>query len=447
MAVHFFDYEIQKDIFSTPELKAIFEEKAKFQRWLDIEGALALTQGELGLIPLEAAQEISQKARLDYLDLEAVKKSYEVAQNSVLPIVKGLRNACSKGYGEFIHYGVTTQDIVDTGQVLELKQVLVIVQRDLAKIEIILMEIAQKHCETPMIGRTHGQYALPITFGLKVAVWITEIRRHIERIKSLTPRVLVGQLSGAVGTRAALGQKAMEVSKRTLDKLGLNEQIIAWHTARDNIAEVCACFTMVTGTLAKIANEIFLLGRTDIREVKESPAAPNTMSSSTMPHKSNPVVSERIVVLFKHVRALLGIAMESMLHENERDPRSLWAEWLAFPQLAIYTGKALNYTIELLNGLEVYPQVMKKNLYRFGDFISSEYLLFKLGESIGKINAQEKLHQLVQLAKEQEITLKEALAKSEVADCFTKDDFDVLEHPEWYIGQAKSMVEMVLADK
>jgi adenylosuccinate lyase len=379
------------------------------------------------------------------LDLEAIKNEYKVNRNSVMPIVNGLRRTCENGYGEYVHYGATTQDVIDTGEVLEIKQMLAICYRDLRKVEAVLIVIAEKHCETAMIGRTHGQYAIPFTFGLKVAVWIKEVRRHIERIKFLKSHVLIGQLSGAVGTKAAFGSEAGEISKKVLNKLGLDEDTVSWHTSRDNINEVCACFTMITGTAAKIANEVFQLGRTDIMELKES--SKKTMSSSTMPHKSNPVLCERVVVLFKHVRALLGVTLESMVHENERDPRSLWAEWLAFPQISIYTGTALNYIITILEGMEVNTENMKSNLYKFKDFVVSEYLQFKLGQSIGKMNAQEKLHQLIQSSQEQGISLKELLKNDlEVSNYFSENDFDVIDHPEQYIGQAKEMVQTVLTD-
>jgi len=445
MPAHFIDFEIQKDVFSTKELRDLFDEKARFQRWLDIEAALAYTQGKMGIIPQEAADEICNKSKMKYLNIEEIKDEYKINRNSLLPILKGLRNACSNGYGEYVHYGATTQDIIDTGQILEIKEMLSIVYRDLREIESILIDLAEKHLHTPMIGRTHSQHALPITFSLKVSVWMKEIRRHIQRTKSLSSRVLIGQLSGAVGTMAAFGENAEQLVKDTLNRIGLQSSNVSWHTARDNIVEVSTCFCMAVCTVAKIANEIFQLGKTETLELREPPT--KTMGSSTMPHKRNPVLSERIIVLSKHVRALSSLVMETMMHENERDPRSLWAEWLSIPQLSIYTGTALKYAIDILKGLEVCPGKMKENLYKYGGFAVSERVLFKLGEYMGKMHAQEKLHNAIQQAENKGISFKKALADDpEIMKYLNEYDLDIIEHPEQYIGNAVNTATSVLKE-
>lgn len=447
MPAHFIDFEIQEDVFSTSELRNLFDEKARFQRWLDIEAALAHTQGKMGIIPQDAADEICNQSRMKCLNIEEIKNEYKINRNSLMPILKGLRKACRNGYGEYVHYGATTQDIIDTGQILEIKEMLSIVYRDLREIESILVDLAKKHLHTPMIGRTHSQHAIPITFSLKVSVWIKEIRRHIQRVKSLSSRVLIGQLSGAVGTMAAFGENAEQVIKDTLNHIGLQSSNVSWHTARDNIAEVSTCFCMAVSTVAKIANEIFQLGKTETLELREPLAKTKTTGSSTMPHKRNPVLCERIIVLSKHVRALSNVVMETMMHENERDPRSLWSEWLSIPQLSIYTGAALKYAIDILKGLEVYPEKMKANLYKYGDFAASEQVLFKLGECMGKMRAQERLHHAIQQAERQGISFKKALANDpEIIKHLNEDDLDIIEHPEQYIGNAVNIVTSVLKE-
>ncbi len=192
MPSHPFDFEIQANIFSTPEMTGIFDEQQRFSRWLEFEAALAATQAGLGIIPPEAATEIVAKAKLSCLDPVAMREGYQKSRNSLVPVLKALREACRNGHGEFVHYGATTQDVLDTSQILELRDTFQIIYRDLKEIEKSLCRLADKHISTPMIGRSHGQQALPITFGLKCGVWLAEIRRHIERVKSLMPRLLVG---------------------------------------------------------------------------------------------------------------------------------------------------------------------------------------------------------------------------------------------------------------
>jgi adenylosuccinate lyase len=445
MPSHPLDFQLQANYFSTPELLAVFDEQRKMNRWLQIEAALAKAQGELGIIPEEAAKEINVKANLEHLDLKLIEKGYQQSRNSLMPVIKGLRGACKENYGQYVHYGATTQDILDTAQVLEIEETLQIVFRDLLVVEKNLIDIIRKHQNTAMIGRTHGQQAMPITFGLKTVVWASEVRRHIERLKSMYPRVMVGQLSGAVGTMAALGPQAREVAKRTMNLLDLDWKAPSWHTSRDNMAEVASYFAILAGTLEKIANEIFLLGKTEVGELAEP--APQSMMSSTMPHKQNPVLCQRVTVLARQIRSLSGVVVESMAHEHERDPRLLWSEWLAMPQLSMYTGTALNYIVNILDGLVVQEQNMKKNLSLHKDMVMSEWLLFRLAPLMGKMEAQEKLHALLRKVSEESRSLREILAEDEeVGPLLNDDDLQSLDHPELYIGQAVELVDDTLAE-
>ncbi|MCW5202940.1 MAG: adenylosuccinate lyase family protein [Candidatus Electrothrix communis] len=446
MPAHPFDFQINPHVFSTPELEALFDEQAMLQRWLNFEAALATAQGKLGIIPAEAATEIQAQAKLEHIDLDSVREGYSKSRNSVVPLLGGLRRACRDGYGEYVHYGATTQDVLDTGQILSLQQILKILYRDLLALEEICLKLAEEHRATPMVARTHGQQALPTTFGLKVAGWLAEIRRHIERVKHLQATVCVGQLSGAVGTYAALGAQGLAVAEETMQLLGLNYDPLPWHTSRDRIAELASNFALLVMTLAKIANEIFQLQKTEIDELREPPLS-GALSSSTMPHKQNPVICQRVNALAKHVRALAGTVMESSLHEHERDPRALWAEWLAIPQLCIYTGTALQSMIGVLSGLTVRTDQMLVNLHQRKDLISTEWLLFQLSKSMGKSKALEKLHGLAVSAAESGISLKEGvLADAEIGSLFTAADLAPLDRPEQYIGHAVEIVDRILAD-
>ena len=445
MPIHPFDYQINPHIFSTPELEALFDEETVYQRWLDFEAALATAQGKLGIIPMEAGLEIAAKAKLEHIDMDSVRAGYGKSRNSVVPLLAGLRRACADGHGEYVHYGATTQDVLDTGEILGLRATLALLYRDLRAMEKVCITLARSHRKTPMAARSHGQQALPTTFGLKVAIWTAEIRRHIKRVLHLNEIIKHGQLSGAIGTYAALGPQGIETARETMAILGLEHDPLSRHTTRDDIAEMASGFSMLTMTMAKIANEIFQLQKTEIGELVE-PSISGALASSTMPHKQNPVICQRVIALSKHVRGLAGTVMESMSHEHERDPRSLWAEWLAIPQLCIYTGNCLHSMLNVLTGLTVRPERMLENLYRQKNLITTEWLLFQLSKSLGKSNALEKLHTLSSTAAIQGNSLKEAvLTDAEIGGLFTRDDLSLLDHPEQYTGLAVEIVDQTIA--
>lgn len=447
MPVHPFDHQIHPHVFSTPELEALFDEQAVMQRWLDFEAALAEAQGHLGIIPAAAAAEIKAKALLTALDVEAIRQGYSKSRNSVVPLLAGLRRACSQTAGEYVHYGATTQDVLDTGQILALKATLVLVRRDLERLEQVCCELAVKYRATPMAARTHGQQALPTSFGLKVAVWLGELRRHLQRVEHLQNTVCSGQLSGAVGTYAALGDLGLAVAEETMRLLGLKHDPLSWHTARDRVAELASDFALLSMSLAKIANEIYQLQKSEIDELQEPGPASGALASSTMPHKRNPVLCQRVAALAKHVRALSGTVIESMAHEHERDPRCLWAEWLALPQICIYTGSSLHSMLQVLSGLIVRPEQMLVNLHRQKDLIATEWLLFHLGKIMGKNKAMDKLHSLAAQAKEGKISLKEALlADEELGTVFSLEELIPLDKPEQYLGKAVELVDRMVEE-
>ncbi len=441
MPSHPIDFQINPNVFSKPQLAQIFDEKARYQRWLDFEAALAKVQGDMGLIPREAAEEIGRKAKLECLDLEAIHNGYLRSRNSLMPLIDGLRKACGNDYGEYVHYGVTTQDVLDTSEILELRETLALVYKDLRALELVCLDLARRYRSTPLVARTHGQQALPTTFGFKVAIWLGETRRHIERLKNIFHKIGFGQLSGAVGTMAALGPHAMEVAKRTLGLMGLKHSNLAWHNSRDTIGELASIFSLLVTSLAKMANEIFQLQKTEIGELKER-GLEGAVASTTMPHKTNPVICERVVVLARHVRYLTGTIVESMVHEHERDPRCLWAEWLAMPQLCIYTGTALRYMLDVMAELEVDSNRMMENLRMQRAAIMSEWLVFRLSREMGKIKALEKLRELARKATEAEASLRETVVDDlEIGPLLTSEDMECLDHPEKYIGHAVEIVD------
>ncbi len=446
MPIHPFDFKLQADVFSTPKGRDIFAETSRIQNWLDFEAALALSQAELGIIPAAAATVIQDKARLTSLDMTAIADEYTRNRNSLMPVIKALRQACGSA-GEFVHYGATTQDVIDSGQIIALKQVLKIIKDNLLQIEDLLLDMARRYRDQVMIGRTHSQQAAPITFGLKTAVWLSELGRHIQRLEQLKPRLLKGQLSGAVGAMSALGDQGRELARLTMDRLGLGVSTASWHTSRDNIAETACFFAMLSATAAKIGNEIFQLGKTEIMELRESPPSGKSAGSSTMPHKRNPVICERIAAMNSHIRSLSGVIMEAMIHENERDPRALWSEWLAVPQISVYTMTTLQYLQEVLSNLEVKPDAMRKNLLCHKELILSEWLLFRLSTVMGKRRAQEALTPLVKRAEAEGRSLKDLLsADPEIKDVLSPADLNNLDQPENYTGLAAQIVDDVIME-
>ncbi len=303
MASHFIDFTLFGDQFSTPEIRAVFDERTMLQRWLDVEAALAAAQAELALIPASAAEAIARAARVENLDLDAVKRDLAVTAHPIMPIVRELARVAGDA-GHWVHWGATTQDIIDTGMVLQVRAAHEILRRDLVALIFELSDLAETHRDTVMAGRTHAQQALPITFGFKVATWIAECVRQVERLDEVAPRLFVGELGGAVGTLAGFGPQGETVQRKALERLGLGVPPIAWHASRDTIAEFVALLALIGGTLARIANEVIQLQRTEIMELEE-PFTHGKVGSSTMPHKRNPAHAERIVAIARLLRGLL----------------------------------------------------------------------------------------------------------------------------------------------
>ena len=292
MSSHFIDYQLFGDQFSTPEIRAVFDERRMLQLWLDVEAALAAAQADLHLIPREDAEAIARAARVENLDLPAIKRDLVVTAHPLVPVVRELARVAGAA-GRWVHWGATTQDVIDTGMVLQLKAAHAILRRDLVTLTRELAVLAEKHRDTVMAGRTHAQQALPITFGFKVATWVAECLRQVERLDEVAPRLFVGELAGAVGTLAGFGPHGVAVQRRALERLGLGVPLIAWHASRDVITEFVTLLALLGGTLARIANEVVQLQRTEIMELEE-PFAHGKVGSSTMPHKRNPAHAERM---------------------------------------------------------------------------------------------------------------------------------------------------------
>jgi adenylosuccinate lyase len=447
MPSHATESRIYGGVYSAPEFAAIFSDSNQVQKWLDVERALALTQAEMGIIPHEAAQEIARKAQVELFDLEVLGRESLETGHVLIPTIRALAKLCQGEWGEYVHYGVTTQDILDTGLILQIKEAWDHVLARLHSIRTYLLALAQRYKHTPMVARTHGQQALPTTFGYKVAVWIDEIDRHLERFGEARARVMVGNLTGAVGTMAAFGPQGFEIQQRTLASLGLAAPRTSWHSARDRILEVAGLLVQTAVTLGRIANEIYHLQRTEIDEVREG-FRPGKVGSSTMPHKQNPSTVDLISALSRMVRAQMVALTDAAFCLHERDGATWRIEWAALPEIFVYAGALLARMDEVLAvGLEIREDRMRHNLDLLGGLILSERVMLALGAQFGKQTAHELVSEVSLEARRNDISFRDALLKDErLRGSFTAQALEDLLNPATYVGLAADMVDLVAHD-
>ncbi|MGW8319443.1 MAG: adenylosuccinate lyase [Candidatus Promineifilaceae bacterium] len=442
-AAHIIDSEIYQDAWSTAETRTIFDTRTRFQRWLDIEATLARVQARQGIIPQAAAEEIGRRARLELIDMSELKAEYKRTRHSLVPLLRALSHLCEDGHGEYVHYGPTTQDIEDTGAVLELKEAYQVLLRDLREVEQVLLDLAKTHRHTLVCGRTHGQQGLPITFGFKVAGWASELRRQIERFKEMKPRLFVGLLHGGVGTMAGLGPHASETAALVMAELGLAMPDISWGNARDRFAEYVCQVAMTAATLGRIANEIFVLCRTEVGELAE-PRPKGYVGSSTMPHKRNPELSEFAVMLSRLIRGHASMALEAMVCEHERDTRSWRTDWLTLPECSMMLAAMLQIMKQLLGGLVVNEQRMADNLEMTQGLLFSEGLMFYLGEKLGKETAHDILRVAAFQAIDQQRPLVDVLlAVPQVAGLVSRDELNSQLDYRSHLGSAQAQIDRV----
>jgi adenylosuccinate lyase len=445
MSVSVFDMQSLQHLWSTDELRAIFSEENRIQKWLDFEAALAEAQAELGIIPAEAAREIRAQARAGNIDIAQMSAEIRRIKHSLVPALKQLQARCGEDHGEWLHYGATTQDVVDTGVALQLKEVHAVILRDVAAVGQELARLAQAHRDTPMAGRTHGVQALPITFGHKCAVWLDELSRHHERLKECEPRVLVGMVVGAVGSQASLGEQAEEVERRTLAKLGLAAPSISWAPARDRFTEYALLLAMLGATLSKIGNELFNMQRNEFAEVEEAFSA-GKLGSSTMPHKRNPTSAENLAGLCRPLRASAALMLEGMVQEGERDGIAWKIEWKALPECCLIAGAMLFQAKNLLAGLRVDAEAMAQNLDRMRGYLLSEHVMLELSERVGKQTAHEWIYEASMHGITNKLDFAQALRQhKDLASLLGEDEIQRLTDPAGYLGQCAASVDRVVA--
>lgn len=385
MSASAFDSFYLKDRYGSPAMRSIWDDRSMIQRWLDVEAALAVVEAELGIIPKSAAREIARKARVERLDLRAMKRDFDASWNPVMPLVDALRRTLSPQSARWVHWGATSKNIMDTGTALQIRDTCAVVLAELDVLADVLAGLARRHRDTVMAGRTHGQHALPITFGYKCAVWLDEVMRQRERLEASRARVLVGEFGGAVGTLAALGRPGLRVQARLMKRLGLGAPLIPTKTAGDRFAEFFLVLSMISATLGKVAANIYNLQQTDVDEATEF--VEGKVGSSAMPHKLNPVASGSVVLLARLLRARVGPVLEYIHCEWEDDHRQGETAWSFAPEICLLLGAQLELLKRVLRTLVVKPENMRRNLDRSGGVVLSEAVMMALARKIGRDHA------------------------------------------------------------
>ncbi len=445
MPVSVFDMQSLQHLWGTDELRTIFGEENRVQKWLDFEAALASAQAEMGIIPAAAAQEVAEKAKVENIDIAKMSVEIRRIKHSLVPALKQLQAACSKENGEWVHYGATTQDVVDTGVALQLKEFHAVALRDMKAVGKELARLALAHRDVPMAGRTHGVQALPITFGHKCALWLDELGRHHERLQQAAPRVLVGMLAGAVGSQASLGDRAIELEERMLAKLGLGAPAISWAPARDRFTEYANLLAMLGATLSKIGNELFNMQRNEFGEVEEG-FSEGKLGSSTMPHKRNPTSAENLAGLSRPLRYNAAMMVEGMVQEGERDGIAWKMEWKALPECCLIAGAMLFQAKNLLAGLKVNADVMAANLDKMRGYLLSERVMLELSERVGKQTAHEWIYDASMHGITAKIGFADAMRQHKgLGGLLTEQEIQDLTDPRGYLGQCGTSVDRVVA--
>jgi len=433
-----------RDAFGTAAMREVFSDHALLSRYIEVEIALAKAEARCGVIPQAAADAIAARTDVAALDFDALRRETDIVGYPILPLVHQIAQQCGEA-GRYVHWGATTQDIMDSALVLQLRAGLAIIDRDIAALRDILAGLSRRHRDTPMAGRTHLQQALPVTFGYKTAIWLSMFDRHAERLAQLKPRVLVGQFAGAAGTLASLGDKGFAVQQALCEELGLGVPVATWHVARDALAETVNFLALVTGSLGKIALDIMIMASTEFGELYE-PFVKGRGASSTMPQKRNPISSELMLAASKAVRQHAGLMLDAMVQDFERATGPWHAEWIAIPESFVLTAGALHQAKFALAGLVVDEQKMAANLGISRGLIVAEAVMMGLAPMIGRQDAHDVVYDACRLANENGLTLADALsADPRVSARIDRATIDRLTSPGNYLGLAPAMVDRVLA--
>ncbi|AIU87998.1 class-II fumarase/aspartase family protein [Pectobacterium odoriferum] len=443
MASNVLDSVLFRDSFGTPEMRAIFDDRELIRKYVEVEIALANAQARCGVIPEDAAAEITASCNADTLDFELLRHETEIVGYPILPLVHQISKQAGQS-GGYVHWGATTQDIMDTAVVLQIRDAFALIEADIDALRSILAGLAARYRNTPMAGRTHLQQALPITFGYKAAIWLDMFDRHAERLAQMRPRVLVGEFAGAAGTLASLGDKGLAVQKALMDELGLGVPTSTWHVARDGFAEAVNLLAVITGSLGKIGYDVMLMASNEFGELYE-PFVKGRGASSTMPQKRNPISSELMLACSKGVRQQAGLMLDAMVQDLERATGPWHAEWIAIPESFILSAGALHQAKFMLNGLIVDEKMMLKNLNMTNGLIVAEAVMMGLAPYIGRQEAHDIVYDACRIVNEKGGTLADVLnAMPSVSSRLAPKLIEDLTNPVNYLGCAPEMVDQVL---
>lgn len=425
--------------FGDRQMREVFSDESLVRNLLRVEAALANAEARVGLIPEDAAKEISRRALQGEFPLDQLRKGIESAGHVMVPLVRALAAACEGDAGGYAHWGTTTQDVYDTACVLRYKDAFELVLERLYSLRGHLAVLAEREADTLMAGRTNGQHALPITFGYKVAVWCWEVHRQVERWEQAKPRILVGNITGAVGTFAGFGERGPEVQRLALGELGLGVPEICWHTARDRSAEMASLLVLAAGTVEKIAGEVYRLQSTEYGEVEE-PFFAGKVGSSTMPHKRNPSLCFAVITATKAVRGEASMVFEAMAQEHERHSGIWRTEWVGLPNGFILLSGALAKLDQIVAGLKVNRGRMERNLELLRGAIMSEALMLELGKHVGRQRAHDLVYEASMRAFERDRSLRECLLEvPEVQEYLSEAELDRVFDYRSYLGLASEL--------
>jgi 3-carboxy-cis,cis-muconate cycloisomerase len=382
---------------SDPGIRALYQLENRWQAWLEVEVALARAQAALDIIPRDAAEAIARAARLDLLDRARIDEGFARTGHTIVPLVWELSRVVGEAHGGWVHWGATTQNITQTGDLLVLRQAHGIFLRLIGAALTAMADLAERGAEMPLAGRTHGQHAVPATFGYKVAVWIDELIRHVERFRGAAPRMFVAMLGGGAGTFASLGKDGPRVQAGIGEQLGFGTMTVPSRALGDHLAENICLLGMLAATCGKIGREIYTLMKTEFAEVEE-PVPPGTVGSSTMPQKRNPKLCQDVIAASAEIRALVPLALEAMQTEHEADRTTSLMMDSAESRACIATGDMLSRMVEIMRGLRLDPQRMRANLDLGGGLIMAEAVMLRLGATIGRQHAHDVVYDAAQAA-------------------------------------------------
>lgn len=431
--------------FSTPAVRAIWSDENKIKKQLKVEASLSKIEGQLDVIPQKSADKIVSIASIENFNIKDLAKEAQEKRHSLIALVHRLQTLAGDEDGEYVHFGVTTQDIVDTGTVLQVKEAYDVLLKDSKNLIAILKVQTNRYRDTIQIGRTHGIQAIPTTFGFKLAVWLDELVRDHKRLVELKSRnIFVGNINGAIGTYAGFGAKGPEIEQKVLEDLELDVPTISWQASRDRLAEFATVIGIYSGTLGKIGHELFNLMRTEINEIQE-PFKKGEVGSSTMPQKRNPALIESLAALTQPILKDVGLMLETMEIDSERDSMHWRNEWIVLPEITNYLDTQLTLAATIIKDLQVNESQMLRNVNLQNGLPFAEHIMFNVGVVIGKQSAHELVYKSAMKAIEQHENFLDILYEQpEIKKEFTRDELRSWTDPTKVLGSISVKIDDVL---